>query len=146
MQHAEIFAEFPPGLRLPIARLVDALKEELGVSRSDFAELKAIVRDLAEAQKRTETRVEELAQAQQRTDLHMAELAEAQKRTETRIEELAKAQIELARAQMRTENELTLFRRTFTSQIGGLGARWGIQLNSAAFGRKTLSEKALQRW
>ena len=55
MQYAEIFAEFPSELRLPIARLVDTLKEELGVRRSDFEELKAVVRDLAEAQRRRRT-------------------------------------------------------------------------------------------
>jgi hypothetical protein len=34
MQYAEIFAEFPPELRLPIAHLVDALEEEFGVRKS----------------------------------------------------------------------------------------------------------------
>jgi hypothetical protein len=117
MQYADIFAEFPPELRLPLARLVDALKAEFGVRRTDFEELKAVVRDLAEAQKRTELRVEELA--------------EAQKRTELRLEELTEAQKELAAAQKRTEDELTLFRRTFTAQVGGLGARWGMQTEEA---------------
>jgi hypothetical protein len=110
MAYAEIFEQFPPELRLPIARLVDALKEDFGVQRTDFEELKGVVRDLAEAQRRTELRIEELAQAQQRTDTHMAELAQAQKRT---------------------EDELTIFRQTFTSQIGGLGARWGMQTEEA---------------
>jgi hypothetical protein len=89
MPYAEIFEQFPPELRLPIARLVDALKEELGVQRTDFAELRAIVRELAEAQQRTELRVEEFARAP------------------------------------------TLFRYTFDSQIGDLGARWGMQTEEA---------------
>ena len=82
MSYTEIIESLPAELRTPIARLVDALKDELGVRRTDFDELKAIVRDLAAAQKRT-------------------------------------------------EDELVLFRRTFTSQIGGLGARWGLQSEEA---------------
>ena len=76
------------------------------VTKEEFAELKAVVqqlanqvealaeaqRALAEAQKRTEQRVEELAEAQKRTEQRVDELAEAQKRTEQRVEELAEAQ------------------------------------------------------
>jgi hypothetical protein len=61
----------------------------LGVRRTDFEDLRAIVRHLAEAQQRTELRVEELARAQ------------------------------------------TLFRYSFDSQIGGLGARGGMQTEEA---------------
>jgi hypothetical protein len=96
MSYTEIIESLPTELRVPIARLVDALKDELGVKKADFDELKSIVRDLANAQKRTELRVEELAEAQKRT-----------------------------------EDELVLFRRTFTAQIGGLGARWGLQSEEA---------------
>jgi hypothetical protein len=138
MPYAEIFEGFPPELRLPIARLVDALREELGATRADFEELKGVVRDLAEAQRRTELRIEELAQAQQRTEIRLEELAQAQQRTEIRLEELAQAQQrtdshmgELAQAQKRTQDELTLFRQTFTAQIGSLGARWGMQTEEA---------------
>jgi hypothetical protein len=111
MPYAEIIERFPAELRFPVARLVDELRQELGVQRVDFEELKAIVRDLAGAQKRTEERVEELAQAQ--------------KRTEERVEELAYAQ-------KWTQDELALFRQTFTTQIGGLGARWGLQTEASA--------------
>jgi hypothetical protein len=201
MAYAEIFAEFPPELRLPIARLVDTLRDELGISRTDFEELKAIVRDLAQAQQRTEVRLEELAQAQARTEVRLEELAQAQQRTEVRLEELAQAQAhtevrleelaqaqartevrleelaqvqqrtetsmeglrgvvrelaeaqqrtelnvqELAQAQQRTElridelggavqrlaEEHMLFRYSFDSQVGGLGARWGMQTEEA---------------
>jgi hypothetical protein len=187
MAYAEIFEGFPPELRFPIARLVDTLREELGTSRADIDELKAIVRELAQAQARTETRLEELAQAQQRaelrmermedavqqlaqaqqrTELRIEELAQAQARTETRLEELAQAQArtetrleELAQAQQRTELHIeelaqaqartetgvqqlrgamqdlveaqTQFQRTISIQIGGLGARWGMQTEEA---------------
>jgi hypothetical protein len=173
MAYAEIFEGFPPELRFPIARLVDTLREELGTSRADIDELKAIVRELAQAQARTETRLEalaqaqqraelrmerledavqQLAQAQQRTELRIEELAQAQARTETRLEELAQAQQrtelhieELAQAQARTETGVqqlrgamqdlveaqTQFQRTISIQIGGLGARWGMQTEEA---------------
>jgi hypothetical protein len=166
MAYAEIFEGFPPELRLPIARLVDTLREELGTSRADIDEMKAIVRDLAQAQARTEDRLEELAQAQQRTERRIEELggavqklAEAQQRTERRVEGLEGAVQRLAEAQQRTELRMeelaqaqqrseigmqdlrgavrqlaeaqTLFHRTFNAQIGGLGARWGIQTEEA---------------
>lgn len=69
------------------------------VKASDFSELKAIVADLAEAQKRTDQRVAELAKAQR-------ELAEAQKRTDQRVAELAEAQRELAEAQKHTDQRV----------------------------------------
>ncbi len=148
MSYTEIIESLPTDLRIPIARLVDALKNELGVTREDFSELKAIVRDLADAQKRSEgdlielkaavrdlvdtqkrsegdltelkAIVRDLADAQKRTELRVGELADAQNRTELRVEELTDAQ-------KRTDNRLDIFQRTFTSQIGGLGARWGLQ-------------------
>jgi hypothetical protein len=173
MAYAEIFAEFPQELRLPIARLVDTLRDELAVGRTDFEELKAIVRELVPAQARTETRLGELAQAQARTETRLGELAQAQARTETRLEDLAQAQQrtedsmealrevvrrlaeaqqltelrvqELTQAQQRTELRLVdltgtgqklaeehrLFRYSFDSKLGGLGARWGMQTEEA---------------
>jgi hypothetical protein len=145
MAYAEIFEAFPPELRLPIARLVDTLRDELSVGRTDFAELKAIVRELAQAQQRTETRLEELAQAQQRAETGIEELrgvvrelAEAQHRTEIRMEDLGRAVQELAEAQKRTDlsvdklaEEHRLFRYSFHAQLGGLGARWGMQTEEA---------------
>jgi hypothetical protein len=145
MSYAEVFEAFPSELRLPIARLVDALKVEFEVPRTDFTDLKTAVQGLAEAQARTEVRMEELATAQARTETRMEELAAAQARTEARVEELGTAQTrtearldrlaaaveELAQAQARTQEEVTLFRRTFMSQIGGLGARWGLQTEEA---------------
>src|SRR5919106_279808 len=92
MAYAEIFAELPEELRLPMARLVDTLRDELAIGRTDFEELKTIVRELAQAQARTEVRLEELAQAQARTEVRLEELAQAQARTEVRLEELAQAQ------------------------------------------------------
>jgi hypothetical protein len=75
--------------------------------------------------------VRELAEAQKRTELRVEELTEAQKRTELRVEELAQDIKELAQAQKRAGDELEKFRMTFESKIGGLGARWGLQTEEA---------------
>ncbi|MCX7733830.1 MAG: chordopoxvirus fusion protein [bacterium] len=95
---------FTPEQAKALEDLVNLLNEL--VKASDFNELKAIVaeiskdiKELAEAQKRTEQRVNELAEAQKRTEQRVEilakkveELAEAQKRTEQRVNELAEAQ------------------------------------------------------
>jgi hypothetical protein len=52
------------------------------------------------------------------------ELVEVQKRIERRVGELVETEKRMA-------SELTLFRRTFTARIGGLGARWGMQTEEA---------------
>lgn len=62
------------------------------VSRADFHELTGVVRELAEAQKGTEVRVEELAEAQKRTEVRLEELAEAQKQTEVAMIDLVRSQ------------------------------------------------------
>jgi hypothetical protein len=74
-----------------IAEVIGMVYEELQntVTKVEFNELKEIVKDLAEAQKRTETRVEELVEAQKRTETRVEELAEAQKRTEIAVKALA---------------------------------------------------------
>ncbi|MEW6528226.1 MAG: hypothetical protein AB1444_16355 [Spirochaetota bacterium] len=106
-----------PQVKRQIIEIIDERIGQVHVTKEDFSELKSIVRDLAEAQQRTEKRLEELAEAQkrteeaqQRTEKRVEELAEAQQRTEKRVEELAKAQQrtekrleELAEAQKRTE-------------------------------------------
>jgi chaperonin cofactor prefoldin len=112
------------------------------VLTDEILELPAIVRDLADAQRRTEARVEELAEAQRRTEERLtrledavASLAEAQHRTEKRVEELAEAQRRteerltrlegavagLAEAQGRTQEQLV----TLTDALTLLGRRMG---------------------
>ncbi len=104
-----------PSLREVLIAVLEEIERqrEETVTKREFNELKEIVRELAQAQKRTEERVEELAQAQKRTEERVEELAQAQKRTEERLEELAQAQKrteerveELAEAQKRTEERL----------------------------------------
>jgi hypothetical protein len=105
--------------------------------------------ELAQAQARTEARLDaltlrmdELAQAQVRTEARMGELAQAQARTEARLDALTLRMDELAQAQLRTANEVIRLRRTIETQIGGLGARWGMQAEEAfREGMKTILEE-----
>ncbi|MEZ0343290.1 MAG: chordopoxvirus fusion protein [Caldimicrobium sp.] len=97
---------FPPEQAEVLEEMVDILDELVKVS--DFNELKAIVADLAKAQK---------------------ELAEAQKRTEERLEELVEAQ-------KRTEEELRLLveeHRETRRQLGGLSHTVGYFLEDRAY-------------
>jgi DNA repair exonuclease SbcCD ATPase subunit len=132
----ELSETMDPAAARKLASIIDSMYQDLKqtVTRADFEELKGVVRELAEAQKRTEqrldslvARVEELAEAQKRTEQRLdslaarvEELAEAQKRTEARLEELVEAQKrteqrldslaarveDLAEAQKRTEESV----------------------------------------
>ncbi len=125
-------AEIDPNLREVILLLLEEMERqrahfEQQVTKTEFNELKTLVmelveaqkrtdqqiRELTEAQKRTEQRVEELAEALKETQAEVRALAEAQKRTEQRVEELAEALKEtqaevraLAEAQKRTEQRV----------------------------------------
>jgi hypothetical protein len=84
-------------------RQADVLMEFLDivnetVKAKDFNELKAIVaeiakgqKELVEAQKKTEQRIEELAEAQKRTEKEVRELARALRRTRTELGGLSKS-------------------------------------------------------
>lgn len=80
-----------------VITIVDERIKEIKVTRKDFDDLKSVVGELAEAQKRTEIKVEELAEAQRasearlgRLEVVVGELAEAQKRTEVTLQGLTK--------------------------------------------------------
>jgi len=83
--------EMTPELYRLILEMIDQRLKEVRVTRDDFKSLQTVVQELAQAQARTEKRVEELAQA---------------------VENLTQAQMS--------------FERTFHTQIGALGARWGL--------------------
>jgi chromosome segregation ATPase len=136
--YASILRQLPEDMRLTMLELAETIEQnvraELAVRREDFESLSGVMREtaertyhveqrldgleaaltrLAEAQARTEERVEELAAAQKRTEAQVEELAAAQKRTEAQVEELAAAQKrtearveELAQAQVRTEERV----------------------------------------
>ena len=131
MSYAEIFETLPLELQQPIARLVDTLRADLEIKRTEFEDLKNIVRGLAQAQDRTEARVEELAQAQVRTEARVKELAQAQVRTEASLDRLDRTVQALTASYQELSQEFAFFRRTFASQVGGLGARWGLQTEEA---------------
>lgn len=56
------------------------------VSRADFHELTGVVRELAEAQKGTEIRVEELTEAQKRTEVAVLDLIRTQQKMLIRLD------------------------------------------------------------
>ena len=62
---------------------------EQSVTKDQFKELRDIVRELAEAQKRTEARVEELAEAQKRTEQELQLLTSEHRKTRKQIGGLA---------------------------------------------------------
>ncbi len=102
-----------PELYRTVITIVDARMAESKVLREDFDQLQKAVLSLAEAQRRTEERLNALAEAQRRTEERLDALAEAQRRTEERLNALAEAQRRteerldaLAEAQRRTEERL----------------------------------------
>lgn len=93
-----------PEWRAELRRLL--LPEELLNLPDLLARMARAVAELAEAQRRTDQRMEELAatvqglaEAQRRTEQRVEELAEAQRRTEKTVEELAESVRQLAEAQ-----------------------------------------------
>ncbi len=151
-----------PTLREVLLAILEEIEKqrkqwEETVTKTEFNELKQIISELAEAQKRTEQRVNELAEAQKKTENRLTrletvvqELAEAQKRTEQRVNELAEAQKktenrltrletvvqELAEAQKRTEEELKKLvgeHRKTREQLGGLAHTVGYILEDRAY-------------
>jgi len=78
-------------LKKKIIEIVDERIREAHVTREDFSELKSIVKELAEAQKRTELRLEELAEAQKRTEEEVRKLAEGLNRTREELGGLSRS-------------------------------------------------------
>ena len=125
----QVFDARTAGVMLHVLDKVAAQVRQDGVRREDFRELKQIVADLAEAQRRTEERmgslelvVERLAEAQQRTAEETKKLAAAQARTEKRV-------AELATAQTRTERAL----ERLSQQVGGLSDTVGGDIEDIAY-------------
>ena len=73
---------------LSVLDKVAAQVRAAGVTREDFDGLRQSLRDLAEAQQRTEQAVRELAEAQRETNQTVKELADAQRRTSIAVAEL----------------------------------------------------------
>ncbi|MEW6103407.1 MAG: hypothetical protein AB1630_06280 [bacterium] len=99
------------------------------VKASDFNELKGIVKELG-------VRVNDLAVEVSDLTLDVKALAQAQKRTEARVEEFATAQKELAEAQKETQIEikkLTLAIERTNDNVGGIGETMGYALENEAY-------------
>jgi DNA repair ATPase RecN len=121
-----------------LGRLLD--ERDNTVTKDDFHRLETTVdnhvsrldnalANLAEAQRKTEQRldslaikVEELAQAQKRTEIKVEELAQAQKRTEIKVEQLAEAQL---------KTELTI--REMRSEIGSIQRNFSYSFENDAY-------------
>ncbi|MBI3957747.1 MAG: hypothetical protein HY328_02975 [Chloroflexi bacterium] len=110
MSLAPAIQEFPTELQMPMLRFAEAVEQDLraqfGVRREDFNLLRSDVQEVVSGQKRLEVRVDRLENA-------LVELAAAQIRTEQRVDALAAAQErterrleELAEAQKRTEQRM----------------------------------------
>ena len=107
-------ATMTPELYELIIKIVDERVREIRVTREDFDKLTAAVNKLAEAQRRTEERLEQLA--------------EAQRRTEERLTRLESVVEQLAEAQRRTEESL----KQLTVQVGRLSDTVGFGLEDVA--------------
>ncbi|MEQ8192173.1 MAG: hypothetical protein ABRQ39_29685 [Candidatus Eremiobacterota bacterium] len=116
---------------------------ELYADKSDFSELKSLIKELTRAQVNTEANVRELSELQKETQTSVKELAEAQKRTEIKMEKLSgkveelvevqkKSEIvarELAEAQRKTEDKMEKTRQ----EVGGMPHSIGFSLENQAF-------------
>jgi len=130
----EIYNQLKETLNEDSARVIVEIFKKIynelqnNVTKAEFKELSDTVqklaeaqKELAEAQKKTEKRVDALAQ-------RVEELAEAQKKTEKRLNELAEAQ----KKTEETLNSLILEHKETRRQLGGLSHTVGYMLESEA--------------
>jgi len=110
MSVVAIVRKLPEEIQLTMMELVETMREEmreeLVVRREDIDGIREDIGDLSQAQERTERQVGrleiallELAEAQKRTELRLEELAEAQKDTDKRVGRLEIAMAELSESQ-----------------------------------------------
>ena len=112
------------------------------VNRADFHKLTEVVHDLAEAQKRTEMRVEELADAQKQTEIHVDELARSQQEMRVTMQEMQASQRDMQgslQAMQASQQEMQAsqqeMQRAITDlakQVGGLSNAVGANLEDFA--------------
>ncbi|WP_322798667.1 DUF3782 domain-containing protein [Thermoflexus sp.] len=75
--------------------------------------------------------MEQLAEAQRRTEERVEQLAEAQRRTEEELKELAKTVAALVEAQQRLEERLERMEGRILRRLNAFGARWGMRSEAA---------------
>jgi len=126
-----------------IVAVVDERVKEIRVTRRDFEELRSVIRDMGQMQAATQASLKELAQAQARTEERvgraMEELAQAQARTEERVGGLERAMEELAQAQARTEERVGGLERAM-EELAQAQARTEIALQNLSRQVGALSE------
>jgi len=80
-----------PTIRVELEQIIDQRIKDVHVTKEDFSELKAIVKDIAAIQKRTETKLEELVDAQKRTEIALARLTLGLDATRTELGGLSRS-------------------------------------------------------
>jgi len=80
-----------PTVRVELEQIIDQRIKDVHVTKEDFSELKAIVKDIAAIQKRTETKLEELVDAQKRTEIALARLTLGLDATRTELGGLSRS-------------------------------------------------------
>ena len=95
--YTDVIETLPKEFQLPMMKIVDRLREEIldTVRRSDFQELKGVVSALSERMADFSAAQLELAEAQGKTERRLEELAEAQKKTEETVRGLVKGQAQI---------------------------------------------------
>lgn len=84
---ARLLEAFPENQADLLARVVIESHDDL-VNRADFHQLTGVVKELADAQARTEARVEELAEAQTKTERQLGEVVQTQQKMLIRLDRL----------------------------------------------------------
>ncbi len=154
--------ELDPSIRRAFIKILQKIEQAIGetVRREDFLELKNIVKDiaeeqkkLAEAQRKTEEELKKLseeqkklAEAQKETQEELKRLSEAQRKTEEELKKLAEAQRKteeelkkLAEEHRKTRNDLHQLRKEF----GGFTRSYSYAFENEAYRNlpKVLKEK-----
>lgn len=117
---------FKPRQATVLAEVITAAYNTL-VKASDLAELKVIVRDLAQAQQRTEQQVAALTQAQQRTELQMQRLAQVVEGTNRELGGLSRSMsyaleneaYRVLPALLRAQHGIEVEERIVRAEVGG---------------------------
>ncbi|QOJ79016.1 hypothetical protein IG193_00680 [Infirmifilum lucidum] len=125
-----------------IVKVVEDKVRDIKVTREEFDKLAARVGELAEAQKRTEERLEVLTARLDSLAKRVEELAEAQRRTEERLEALARRVEELAEAQRRTEERL----EKLVEAVDALRVQVGRLSEAVGFGLEDIARVVLPGW
>jgi len=98
------------------------------VNRADFHKLTEVVRDLAEAQKRTEIHVDELAQSQQDMRVTMQDMQASQRDMQASMQDMQASIKDMQVSQLEMQRAVT----DLAKQVGGLSNTVGANLEDFA--------------